>query len=330
MAASWSSSGPLDCVLGLRDPNHCSGVGLFNQRLAQRLGVPNRPLREGLAAAKHPLISLKFEELTSESRQLMARCADQADERPFSLFLHTLDRSPEEFHAVQAAAHVFCGNDWIIVQLAGLGLETHPVRAFAPGLIEEPPAARAKPAIELFSFGMAGKVDMPRFERLAQLLGESACDYRLSCSLAVHQTSDGACLPRAVAFFEQCFGNRFLHLGTLSDAGVSYFLRSGHAFVGFYRRGVRSNNTTFNTALECGSRIVTNLDVHSPPEVRDCPSVLNLDDCGSTNLTEFLSRPVRVPIEQPLPFGWDRLLGIIEQEIHTGPASVARPQRHAA
>lgn len=326
MAESWSSSGPFDCVLGLREANPRSGVGLFNEQLAGRLGVPYQPLLPRWKTAAHPLLSLKFEELDGAGRAAAREAVDGAARRPFSLFLHTLDDSSEETDAIAAAEHVFCGNDWIAARLAIRMPPRHTVRAFAPSLIELP-GATAPPQVELFSFGMAGKVDGRRFARLAEMLDEAGVSFRLTCSLAIHQTSDGGCLPRAVEVLSGCFGERFVHLGTLTDAGLAYLL-PGRVFVGFFRDGVRGNNTTLNTALAAGCRIVTNLDAYSPPEIRANPRVLNLDAVDPRALGRFLLQPAP-PLSRSSaasPFTWPRLVELIHQE-----TSAERLQRaHAA
>jgi hypothetical protein len=313
MAECWSSNGPFDCVLGLREANPGSGVGLFNEQLARRLGVPYGPLLPALSTARHPLVSLKFEELDSTRRTALAEAARSASHRPLSLFLHTLDGSAEEQALIAAARHVFCGNDWIAARLAARLPPRRAVRAFAPSLIDE--AATFAPALELFSFGMAGKVDTERFARLAEMLESAGLDYRLVCSLAVHQTSDGRCLPRAVEFLAGCFGSRLLHLGTLTDAGIAYFL-TGRVFVGFFKDGVRGNNTTLNTALARGCRIVTNLDDYSPPEVRQCPRVIDLDSTTPAELARFLqpTAPSLASARPGSPFTWPRLIELIRAE----------------
>lgn len=313
MAVCWSSNGPFDCVLGLREANRGSGVGLFNEQLAGRLGVPYRPLLPALSSARHPLVSLKFEELDAPRRRALAEAARSAAHRPLSLFLHTLDDSHEETALVAAARHVFCGNDWIASRLAARLPSRRAVRAFAPSLIDE--ASDFAPAIELFSFGMAGKVDTARFARLAEMLDAGGLDYRLACSLAVHQTSDGACLPRALECLARCFGPRLLHLGTLTDAGIAYFL-TGRVFVGFFKDGVRGNNTTFNTALARGCRIVTNLDGYSPPEVRCSARVIDLDSATPDELARFLRHSAATPPgdRSSSPFTWPRLIELIRAE----------------
>lgn len=320
---------PFDCVVGLRQPNEGSGVGLFNRLLARHLGAPSL-LLDGyrFPDADHPLVSLKFEELPPGCRERLARgLRRQQAHRGYSLFLHTLDRSEEEGQCVRGAARVFCANDWIYEALRRAGGPAGLTKVFAPSLLPEEYQQTCRPgAPEFFYFGMASKVDFARFLRLRDLLREAGGAYKLLCSLAVHQTSSGGCLPRAVDFFRGAFEDHFVFLGTLTDMGLSYFLNASEVFVGFYRDGVRSNNTTFNTALRFGKKIVTNLDEFSPPEACGCPDVLNIDRAAPDDLASFLGRAVRDGGHALAGlFSWDELIARL-----TGAAGHPVPARSVA
>ncbi len=300
-----------DCVVGLRQGNYQSGVGLFNRLLADRLGVPYRLLDEyDFRADAHPLFSFKFEELDAGQRAAVLRFVSTRHAiHQYSLYLHTLDGSAEEVSAVARAAVVFCGNDAIHTTLASRRQAASLVSAFAPSLIPEDYAERCRPrSLALFTFGMAAKVDQPRFLRLRDLLAEARLHCQLICSLAVHQTSDGRCLEQAVEFFETTFGDSFVFLGTLGDMGVAYFLNSVPIFVGFYKDGVRRNNTTFNTALCYSRRIITNLDAGSPVELGRRPTILNLDEATPLRLKRFLTKTATPAKELRDLHRWDELI----------------------
>jgi hypothetical protein len=299
-------------VLGLREANHGSGVGLFNQLLARRLEIPYLLLDDyPFPGPEHPLISLKFEELAARQRRsLLTHLLRSRPQPAYSLFLHTLEHSELERTAIRGASQVFCGNDGIFRWLREQDpcLPFH--RAFAPTLIAEDYQRRCQPAtVELFYFGMASKIDRPRFLRLRELLDETAPDFKLLCSLAVHQTSDGTCISQAQGFLQACFGERFVYLGTLDDMGIAYFLNGPRIFVGFYRGGVRSNNTTFNTALRYGKRIITNLDADSPPEIQDSPRILDIDQADAATLRQFLADDRDASAQRLAQlFTWDELI----------------------
>ncbi len=279
-----------DCLLGVREANHGSGVGLFNRQLAERLGVPYLLLAPDLRIGDHPLVSLKFEELSSHQRDCLAKVLRLLPGgQAFSLFLHTCGDDPLEQTAVLRACHVFCGNDAVYRRILQLRSSDVVTAVFAPSLIPEAYRQTCLPGdIEFFYFGMANKIDEARFVRLRDLLAELPIDYRLLCSLSVHQTSNGSCVSHARNFLAQCFGPRFIHLGTLDDMGIAYFLHRATIFIGFYKGGVRSNNTTFNTALAYGKRIITNLDADSPSEIRASSRILNIDQVNAADLGRFL------------------------------------------
>lgn len=314
MAGSLSLKKPFDGIVGLRDANHGSGVGLFNRQLALRLGVANCRLDEDFArASRCPLFSFKFEELAPRHRRRLQRWHAERD-GPYALFLHTVDNSRLETDFVRQASVVYCGNAAIEHNLRARGVSTPLVAAFAPSLLE---AEVGEPgSIELFYFGMASKIDRERFVRLRHLLGGMARECRLLCSLSVHQTSDGSCLEKACDFFRGVFGDRFLFLGTLTDEGLAYFLDSRRIFLGFYRQGVRANNTTFNTALRYGMRILTHIDQDSPAEVRHDPAIADLDAITPSALRRFLkSKAPGVSPALSERFSWDRLIALLKQPL---------------
>jgi hypothetical protein len=302
---------PCDCILGVREANHGSGVGLFNRQLAERLGVPYVLLAPDLRIGDHPLVSLKFEELSSHQRDCLAKVLRLANgSQAFSLFLHTYGDDPLEQTAVLRACHVFCGNHAVYRHVLKLRFHDAVTAVFAPSLIPEAYRQTCSPGeIEFFYFGMANKIDEGRFIRLRDLLAELAVDYRLLCSLAVHQTSNGSCISHARNFLAQCFGQRFIFLGTLDDMGIAYFLHRPTIFVGFYKNGVRSNNTTFNTALQYRKLIITNIDADSPTEIQNSPRMLNIDTASVRELARFLRQDWTKDAERLAGlFTWERLL----------------------
>lgn len=317
---------PCDCILGVREANHRSGVGLFNRLLAERLQVPYRLLDSHRSDIGDPLVSLKFEELSGAQSEALADLLHlRFGDKPFYLFLHTYSASRVEQLAALRAQYVFCGNDAIYRRVQALRAGDGVIAAFAPSLIPEHYRQTCSPGeVEFFYFGMANKIDEARFVRLRDLLAELPVDYRLLCSLAVHQTSDGSCISHARSFLARNFGRRFIFLGTLDDMGIAYFLRRETVFVGFYKDGVRSNNTTFNTALSYGKRIITNLDADSPKEVQSCPRILNIDHAEVSDLARFLAQtgPAK---DDPLVeiFSWAKLLARIESAWRMPHAKVA-------
>jgi hypothetical protein len=320
-----------DCVIGLREANAGSGVGLFNRLLAGRLGVPHALLDDyAFRSDGHPLLSLKFEELSVWQQRRIAHELTVPGGRPYSLFLHTLQQSDPETLAIRGAARVLCGNDYIHRTLLAREGGRRPIRAFAPSLIPDEYRAAYQPGgHSCFTFGMAGKVDRARFARLRELTVAAGCEIQLLCSLAVHQTSDGSCLPQALDFLTQRFGDRFVYLGTLTDQGIAYLLNACPIFVGFYPGGVRSNNTTFNTALRFGKKIITNLDAYSPDEARQAPQILNLDQAGKQQLQEFLQAPAPAISSLPPLFTWDELVALCRTPLEEGTEFGTTPARAA-
>ncbi len=308
----------LDAIVGLRLSNGQSGVGLFNSFLARELSLPYVLLKD-YEGSGFPLFSLKFEELAGDEEQRLRQFLSRQGSSECALFLHTLSGLEAEILAARKAGLILCGNDEVLSGLSREpGFRSKLVRAFAPSLILEKHRRFCRPGgVEFFYFGMAGKVDCGRFTRLRSQLEALGVEYKLLCSLAVHQTSDGSCLSDALGFFEANFTERFVFLGNLTEMGVSYFLNSPTVFLGFYRGGLRANNTTFNTALRFGKTIITNLDEHSPPEVRALRNVLDIDSATTGELRDFLvdRRDGQGSLEGPDVFTWERLLAIVEDAV---------------
>ena len=313
---------PFDCVIGVRRSDKASGVGLFNTILARELAVPYLLLKN-YAGEGRPLFSLKFEELSADEAAVLARFLERPDSGDHGLFLHTLSGLPLEGFAVERAAAVFSGNDAIHARLDERGVGGRLVRAFAPSLIPDDHRLACRPmSVEFFYFGMAGKVNQARFRTLHAFLEKLGTEYRLLCSLAVHEMSDGQCLHSAREFFSELFGDRFIFLGCLTEMGISYFLNAQTVFIGFYGEGVRANNTTFNTALRFGKRIITNLDPFSPAETRTLESILDIDSATPESLQRFLLQPSNALAEETgaALFTWSELLHILRR-----PAGAAPP-----
>jgi hypothetical protein len=246
-----------------------SGVARFNELLAEQLGVPFMGLAdaEGLTS---PLLSFKVSEL-GEDGALVERLMAGWDAP--QLFLHELCDSPLERALIAAATRVHAGNADIATRLR----DRHPdVReAWTPGLIVTD--ARIAPAEwTVFSFGMAHKIRTDEFRRLQKLLDASGRSYAIRVSAANHET---ATLRDAEVVFDEMhaiFPDRLYFLGNLSDLAIVDELSRATFFAAFFRPALRANNTSVASAMERGAVVVTNLDEHSPPELRHMDNLLDI------------------------------------------------------
>jgi len=182
-----------------------SGVARFNALLAERLGVPLRPLDADVSA---PLLSFKASELDPGSAALVA--ARLPGWTP-SLFLHEWGETELERALLAAADRVLCGNAEIAARVGARG-----ELVWTPGLIFET-GAIAPAELRVFTFGMAHKLRSEAFGRLRALLDASGKAWCVRVSAANHETATVGDAEVVFTQMREVFGERIHFLGTLSD-----------------------------------------------------------------------------------------------------------------
>jgi hypothetical protein len=295
----------IDAVVTHHRDSFRSGVGRFNELLAERLGVPLVGVRRVLAAGcSRPLLSFKVSELAGSETQVLSELVET---RPFSweLFQHVYEGLELEAALVAGAAMVHCGNHE--VQAGIRELNTSSQVLWSPGLILDE-RIFAETEISVFSFGMAHKIRTDLFRRLRDLLEASGRSYALYVSAANHETTRMRDAQLIFDELHEIFPTLFF-LGNLSDVGVFNYLRSSTFFASFFLGGVRANNGSVAAAMEKGAVVITNLDEHSPPELVHLDNVIDIDRCdelplGPDELARISARARETSGER----GWDRLV----------------------
>jgi hypothetical protein len=296
----------VDAVVTHHRDSFRSGVGRFNELLAERLGVPVIGIRRLLTSGcTRPLLSFKVNELAPAE---LAVLRDLVATKPFpwELFLHVYDADELEAALVAGADHVHAGNHEVYAQVEGLARSADTL--WSPGLIlderEFPPAE-----VSIFSFGMAHKIRTDLFERLRELLEASGRSYAVYLSAANHETTRMRDAHLIFDELHEIFPSTLYFLGNLSDVAVFNYLRSSTFFASFFLGGVRANNGSIAAAMEKGAVVITNLDEHSPPEFVHLD---NLVDIGQTRELPLepdelaaISRRAR---ETAHARGWDQLV----------------------
>jgi hypothetical protein len=300
------SRAPVDAVVTHHRDSFRSGVGRFNELLAERLGVPVIGIRRLLTAGcSRPLLSFKVAEL---ARGELAVLEQLVERKPFDweLFLHVYDGDELEEKLVRGAAHVHAGNHEVYAQIEGLARSADTL--WSPGLIlDERPFPTSE--VSVFSFGMAHKVRTDLFQRLRELLDATGRSYAVYLSAANHETTRMSDAHLIFDELHEIFPSTLYFLGNLSDVGVYNYLRSSTFFASFFLGGVRANNGSIAAAMEKGAIVITNLDEHSPPEFVHLD---NLVDIGQTRRLPLdpaelaaISRRAR---ETARARGWDQLV----------------------
>lgn len=253
-----------------------SGVGRFNELLAERLGVPLVGIRRVLSAGcARPLLSFKVSELAAAQRSVLATLVE-ARPFPWELFLHVYEGDELEDRLVEGAAKLHCGNHEIFAQVG----RRHPAAQvlWSPGLILDE-RAFTPTEVSVFSFGMAHKIRTDLFRRLRELLDASARSYAVYVSAANHETTRMRDAHLIFDEMHEVFPDTLFFLGNLSDVAVYNYLRSATFFASFFLGGVRANNGSVSAAMEKGAVVITNLDEHSPPELAHMENVIDIERC---------------------------------------------------
>ena len=295
------------------NPN-LSGVARFNEILAERMGVSCVGFGEAFAelqAGMAVLLSVKIADLPesemADARALIERAAELGT--TVDLFYHSFGGSSLEYDMLEAAARVFCANPEIRHELAGF--EKPLLDAWCPFLVDLERTVK-EAAVNVFSFGMAHKMQIGYYRQLSQKLAEYGVDYSLWVSTAFHEKAQFGDFNAISRQLSQVFADRIQFLGFLSDDAINYFLERIQLFVAFFPKGVRANNTSIYVPMEKGLAVLTNLDAHSPPWMKHGVNVLDIrlttkDDFAPARLTQ-IARQGQVDCRAHA--SWDSLMKI--------------------
>lgn len=237
----------IDAVLSYHlNPQTC-GVAKFNQQLAQKLGVPFDSFT-AFHRYQYPLVSIKHAEMLAD--------VDAVFRSPFDLFLHDWHDSA----LVHAATNVYAANQQIARRARDCGRQ-EVIEAFCPSTLQGNPT---RAPLNVLTFGMAHKLQLPYYEKLKTLLDGSGQDYTVSVSTAVHEGSPWDAVSEAGEKLRQIFGGRTRVLGYLADDALAKELRDCSMTAMFFDPALRANNTTFWASLDAGAPVITNRDADSP------------------------------------------------------------------
>lgn len=226
---------PFTSVVSLHTNTFGCGVAKFSAQLAERLRVPFVGLSERTRMGLHPLLSLKWSEVSEPVNITM----------PYSLFWHDAGSGWHTRHA----QHVFYADP----SLGSPGL-------WCPSLI----TPKTRP-VKLFSFGMAHKLQTTHYQRVRELLDAAGKRYHLRVSVGLHEGTDLSDATKHFDALKAILGpENVTILGILSDDAVSEELTNCDYVLAFFEKGLRANNTTVHAAIEHGCRIISNVDEKSP------------------------------------------------------------------
>ncbi len=293
-----------------------SGVAKFNHILARRMGVPCTGFHApALLMAKPILVSVKLKDLLPEdmvaANQLLLRL--HSSKAVYDLFFHTYDELPLEADFISRARRIVCGNEEVREKLLITGKPL--LLGWCPGLLDQETAKFESP-LNLFSFGMAHKIQPWMHETLKTALERVGADYTLWISTAFHEKANFGDFNAVSKALVGIYGRRVRFLGFLSDESVNYFLGKADAMIAFFEKGVRSNNTSVLAAMERGCPIITNLDAYSPKWLRHAENILDIGKLQSLDLSVLpLQTLGERGAEAVAKFGsWAGLVNLLEEK----------------
>lgn len=257
---------PFSSVVSLHTNEFGCGVAKFSKELARHLGVPFVGLRDCIAGgSRFPLFSLKMSELDMMPYSLF--------DGEYGVFWHDVGD-----HRITRQAKIVYHAD------PSLG----PNGLWCPSLLTP-----SKPrTVRLFSFGMAGRLQLDQFEDVKALLQVAGLDYQLRVSSGLHE---GTSLADAMHGFDDLSTlmgpDRVTFLGILSDAALLEEIHAADYVLSFFKGGVKANNTTVHAALDAGAKVITN------GCLRD-----------AINLDELQGWPMK-----PSPYSWGHLIASMER-----------------
>lgn len=253
-----------------------SGVAKFNGILAALMGVPCMALRDLHAQKKGPiLLSIKLKDILDSELDDIQLGTRHLWERKivYDVFFHSFNGLDMEFDLVKNARLIFCGNREIYRELQGFSQNI--ISAWCPALLGEDKALDDE-ILNVFSFGMAHKIQIQYYRMLRDLLVEYGINYSLKVSTAFHEKANFGDFNLISHQLAGIFSGNIQFMGFLSDDAVNFFLNRTHIFVAFFDRGVRSNNTSIFAAMERGCAVLTNCDDYSPEWMKHGENILDI------------------------------------------------------
>ena len=240
-----------------------------------------------------------------------------AQQGRYELFLHAFDDTPVEHRLIAGAARVYIGNRELSAQLAPLRPDA--IELFCPGALLNPQRFQ-RTELSVFTFGMAHKIRVPLYRRLRDLLEATGKSYSVYVSTALHENTsfDGSFVVR----FEELqaiFNGQVYFMGYLSDTAVYNHLMDCTFLAAFFEKGLRSNNTTVNAAMQCGCAVITNLDEYSPAGFVHMKNIIDINACDRLPDLEQAEKLGRAAREiSHADFGWDQLVARLMRPVaHT-------------
>lgn len=260
------------------------GVARFNRSLATAFNVPMMTLDRWLELEDKSsyVLSIKPTELDLGAGIRLLDALSDRTTRSFAVILH-------EFHgreldkALAGHSTKCLAVDNLIAERArkhNSGIET----GFAPGVI--PSIGFPQVDVRLFSMGMAHKINIEGYRRLAQIVQSDNRNFGLKLAAAVHEGFDvGEAFESVPHEFSSCWDGDFFFLGFISDEMLSFQLSESDVAVLFGQYGARQSSSSILTAMEHEVPVISILDSDSSSWMKHGETIFDVNQ-----LTRFPSQ----------------------------------------
>lgn len=298
-------------VVSVHTNPYTCGVARFNRSLAEELGVAMISLSEYLAESciEGALLSLKMEEVP-ESQSIDLMNAVIASANSFTYFVHDFTNCQLQRVLASRATRVFANSAELAHDMSELRQDT--VAVYSPGARVRPQLG--VPEIRLLTAGMAHKIRSDGYSALEEVLKSDSRHIRLEITSAIHEDQR---FDEVFFSVSQEIGRAFHHevhfCGFLSDEELSQRLYEVDAYVAFFPRGARENNTTVLSAMTHGCPVITNLDADSPPWMRHGDTLFDVNSLNSFPSEEELERVGIAGMQVASQFNFRRLAEVLLQ-----------------
>lgn len=268
---------------------HLSGVAKFGEIIAQKLKVPLIGFTEidQLKKDTTVFLSVSFFMADIELETEVWRFLSLVEEKniKYSIFFHSFENLPIEHTLIKRAIMIYAANDEIYQNLSFTDKPKKSV--WSPPLLSNG-LKKNDFALNIFSFGMAFKIQTKYHRLLAAKLKKYNIDYIIRFSTAFHEKANFGKYDEVAHQLEGIYGDKVQFYGFLSDEAVSYFINISNLYVNFFPRGVRSNNTTIFAVMKKGCPVVTNLDIYSPYWMKMGKNILDVKELTKDTISKAI------------------------------------------
>jgi len=288
-------------------------VAKFSSLSAQHFGISCIGLEEIFKVRRGPvLLSLKLTDNHDSELKKIKKGVNYLVRKKvaYDVFLHAFGDSRIEHYILKRSRKIFCGNKEIKTKIEKR--YNYVILAWCPALIDRDLILHEE-KINIFSFGIAHKIQVRFYKKVKELFDEYGLDYSLWVSTAFHEKANFGDFHSISKQLSSIFKKHIQFLGFLSDEAVNYFLNKADLFIAFFKKGLRANNTSVFAAMNRGCAVLTNLDMYSPSWIEHRINILDINQVSIKDLDKRILRKIGIRGKKDVNryFNWQQLRDLL-------------------